>query len=294
LSYAIEGSAADADTLLDAISYIKKNTKWFSYLRSSRVYSAAYLTSGKRNIESEFPRLMHCYEIMKKAGFSSSNYLPIAAYALYSTTPRGLEQSKAETAKLVYEAMKKQHRFLTSPDDYASAVILASSDRQIDEMLKDAEQTYQLMKSSGLYTGNGLQFLSQILVFDSASPKEKADRCMKIVERLKEHKNRVSSMYYGTIGFLALTGEYWPEAVKEVLEATEYLKERKCHGLWEREFSLMISAALVCKEYLSQNDTPASALMRIGIGATVEAIIAAQAAVCAAASSAAAASAASS
>ncbi|MCX7773062.1 MAG: DUF4003 domain-containing protein [Clostridia bacterium] len=292
LAYAFEGSHADPDALLQAISYIKENTGAFSYLRSSRVYSAAYLTATRKSIDTEFSRLSHCYDVMKRAGFGSSNYLPIAAYALYSTTSVGLELSKAETAKLVYEAMKKQHPFLTTSDDYASAVILASSDRAIAELLTDAESTYQLLKSGGFYTSNGLQFLSQILVFDTSSPEEKAQRCLDIAQRLKEYKNKISSMYYGTIGFLALCGNGWEEAIEEVLDVIEYLKEQKCHGLGEREFNLMIASAFVCKCRLTQSGSP-SAFLRVGIGTTVEAILAAQAAACAAAAGAAAAASAS-
>ncbi len=289
LSYAFEGHNADPDTLLDAIDFIKKNSGTFSYLRSARVYSAAYLTAGKRNIESEFPRLTHCYDVMKKAGFSSSSYLPIAAYALYSTTPKGLELSKAETAKLIYEAMKKQHRFLTSSDDYASAVILASSDRPISEMMQECEETYQLLKASGLWSGNGLQFLSQILVFDPASPNIKAERCKAIADRLKQYKNRVSSMHYSTIGFFALTGEHWQEAINEALEAVELIKEMKCYKFDGREFNLMLAAALVCMGYLAQKDSTDAMILRIGVGTTVQAIVAAQAVACATAASAAAA-----
>lgn len=282
LSYTFEDSLVDPDILLHSINYIKDNTRWFSYLRSSKVYSAAYLTAGRRNIEIEFPKLMNCYDAMKQAGFSSSNYLPIAAYALYATTPSGSEYLKAQTAKLIYDAMKRQHPFLTATDDYASAVILASSNKSIDELINEAERTYSLLKNSGLHSGNGLQFISQILAFDPSSPEEKTNRCIGISNYLKQHKNRVSTMYYGTIGFLALTGDRWQEAVNEALEAAMLIKERKCASLGEKEFCLMIASALICKEYLSAKNSPGSEFLRIGLGATVEAIIAAQIATCAA------------
>ena len=287
LAYAFEDRRADAEALLDAIGYIKKNTRWYSVLRASRVYSAAYLTAGRKNIESEFPRLANCYDVMKKAGFGSSAYLSIAAYALYSTTPAGSEQAKAERAKLIHEAMKTQHPFLTSADDYASSVILASVDRPVDDLVNEVERTYQLLRSSGFHSGNGTQLLSQILAFDPASPEEKAERCKMIFDRLKQNKNRVSSMYYGTIGFLALTGKAWEQSTEQALDAVETMKKKNCHGFGEKEFSLMIASALVCKCSLDDNEPSGTTLLRIGLGATVEAIIAAQTAACVAAAAAA-------
>lgn len=294
LAYAFEGNRPDSQSLLEAIDYIKKNTGILSYLRSSRVYSAAYLTAGRKSIETEFNKLALCFDVMKEAGFKSSNYLPIAAHALYSTTAPGTERKKAETALCIYKEMKKSHPFLTSTDDYASAVILASVDHPINEMMNEIEKTYELLRDAGLQTGNGLQFLSQILVFDPSAPEDKVLRCRLIAEKLKNYKNRVTSMYYGTIGFLALTGDQWEKAIDETLEVLSFMKENKCYSLGEREFHLMIAGALVSKSYVSEKGTPDATLLRIGLGATVEAIIAAQAAACAAGAAAAAAAASSS
>jgi hypothetical protein len=289
LAYSFEGNHADPEILLESLKYVKKNTPWYSQLRASGVYTAACITASRKHIENEFPRFAECYKILKRSGFHSSGYLSAAAYALYSTTQQNLEQNKVEKAKIIYDAMRKQHPFLTSSDDYASAVILASSDRTVDDLITDAETTYKMLKESGLYIGNGLQFLSYILVFDKESPENKATRCKQIISCLRDYKYRVSSMYYGTIGFLALTGDRCEEAIKDVMDVIAFMKENQCHGLGEKEFNLMIAAAVVCKSYLGRNESSEkTAILRIGLDATVQAIIAAQVAACAAASAAAA------
>lgn len=280
LAFAMEGRRPDPPELIDAIHTIKKRTDLFSYLRSARPYIAAYFLAGGKALDNEFDKLAHCYDVMKNCGFKSSAYLPIAAHALYSTTTQGSEQAKAEIAQSIFKEMKRNHPFLTSSDDYASSVILASTDQPVDKLMDEIETTYRLLKSSGLHIGNGLQFLSQILIFDPSSPEEKALRCTFITEKLREYKNRISSMYYGTIGFLALTRNHWEKAVEETLEALAIIKEKKCYGWGEREFHLMIAAALVCSNYYKNNTETNTTLLRIGVGATVEAIIAAQAAAC--------------
>jgi hypothetical protein len=286
LIYAFENTKADPLSLIEAINAIKKETHLFSCLRNSRVTLAAQLTAKKRNIESEFPRLSQCYDILRKAGFRSSSLLAIAATALFSISPRGHEQRIAEAAKLIYDSMKKHHRFLTSSDDYASAIILASCNLPADQMMEEIETTYKLLKNSGFHSSSGLQFLSHMLFLDPAPPEEKAARCKSIIKILKENKNRVSSMFYGIAGFLAITGEQWENAVYDTLKAVDYIKERKCGKGGGREFNLMMASALVCKSYLSENSSNKLELLRIGVGVAIEAVIAAQIAACAAASAA--------
>lgn len=286
LAFAMEGRRPDAVQLLEAIRTIKKQTGPLSYLRSARPYIAAYFLSSGKSPEHEFNRLSHCYSVMKEAGFKSSPYLPIAAHTLYTTSAQGAEKSKAEAAYTLYREMKRNHPFLTSSDDYASSVILASTDQPMDKLMGEVEETYNLLRKSGFRMSNGLQFLSQILIFDPSSPEAKAVRCTFITEKLREYKNRVSSMYYGTIGFLALTGDHWEKAVDETIEVLNFMKERKCYRWGEREFHLLLAAALVCNNYFKNKDTSNNALLRVGVGTTIEAIIAAQTAACAAAAAA--------
>lgn len=286
LAYALEGRRPNMEEFLEALKVLKKKTGFFSYLRSARPYIAAFLLAGGKSPETEIEKISHCYSVLKAAGFRSSTYLPIAAHTLYTTTAQGSEEAKAQAAHAIYREMKHNHPFLTSSDDYASAVILASTDQPVDKIMAEVENTYSLLRRSGFHIGNGLQFLSQMLIFDPASPEEKAVRCTFIKEKLRENKNRVSSMFYGTIGFLALTGDHWENAVHKTLETLEYIKEHRCYRWGEREFHLLLSAALVCNHYSKVKDQSNSSLLRLGVGATIEAIIAAQTAACCAAAAA--------
>lgn len=287
LSYALEDSAIPVDRLLDAIRYIKKNAKWYSYLHTSKVYTAAYLSSKNTSIELQFNRLNHCYHCLREVGFSATSFLPIAAYALFATTQAGMEQEKAQYARKIFLEMKKLHPLITNYDDHAASVILASSSLNLYDMINEMEATYKSLNSYGFRRGSGLQFLSQILIFDPSSPELKAERCQRIANRLKSLKFRVSPMYYGTIGFFALTGDAWEETVNEAIEGIQLLKDKKCYSGFYKEFMLMLTAALICNNHINHSSN--GSILRVGIGITVQALIAAQVAACAASSAAAAA-----
>ncbi len=282
-SYTSEKAHANPDKLLEASRYIKESTGFFSYLRSARIYSAAFLTAQGEPVEKSFPRLMNCYDALKEAGFRSSTYLPVAAYALYATTPPGDEMKRATRAKEIYNGMKQLHPLLTSYEDYASAIITASLDRSISGIFDETEKTFSLLKDQGMgyFNGNGIQYLTHFLAFEDASPEVKALRCGDIVALLKQNRQKVTSMYYGAVGFLALTGKSWEEAVHDTVEAMAIMKDRGCTRLGEREYSLLLASALVCLNR-SLNDESRGSLLKTTVGTTVQAVLAAQAAACAA------------
>ena len=285
-SYALENIRIQPERLVESIDYVKEHTKWYSPLRSSRILIAAFLDASKQNIEISFTRLIKCYHLLKKVGFRSSRYLPVAALALLATAPEGAEQTRAEMACSLYRKIRKLHPFLTSTEEYAASVVMSASGRTSDDALRDSEDTFNHLREHSFNSSVGLQFLAGILTYDAGAPYAKANRCDEISVTLKKMKLKVPSLFYGTIGFLALSGDHWGEAIRETLDTVSLLKLGRCFSPHEKEHALMFASAIVINGFLSGDNRERSNILKVCIGTTIQAVIEAQIIACAASSAA--------
>src|SRR5665647_876729 len=258
------------------IRFIKKNTGIFSYYRSTLLYSmAAQLMCQFDNYEQSFLRMLEYDHKVKNHGFKNTTYLGIAAYALLLTcTPDALEY-RIIRAQEIYKGMKEKHFWLTSSDDYAVSILLAAEDEPVAILIDRMEQHYNQLRSEGFGRSNGLQFLSHLLTFRTEQVSEKVTLCREIASFLKENKLAVSSMYYGTIGLLALLGNDSKKALEEVVAMVAYMKSRKDFKWYYKEINTLMISALVSNEYMEEKKQQ-QGLSTTSIGITIEALIAAQ------------------
>jgi len=292
--FAINNSRFDLGEFEKMVKYIKKNTGFFSHHRAAQLLpTAGMLTSRFEQPAEAFNKMLKCEEIMKQRGFKSNPYLGIAAYALLLTCEENDLESRVERALEIYKAIKKEHPFLTTADDYPLVVLLAQEQGSIENIVDKIERNYAALHQEGFKTGNGLQFLSHLLTFNPEPPEVKAHWAKHCYDYLREHKLKVTPMYYGTIGFLAMLGEQCHKALGDVVEGMKYLKSAKIMRWGSKELNLMLVSALVNDLYLrgAQNQRR---ITETGLSTSIQAVIAAQTAALIAASSAAAAAAASS
>ena len=284
LSYALEGIRIKPENLIESIEYVKEHTKWYSPLRSTRIIIAAFLDATRQSIRISFTQYLKCYHSLKKAGFRSSKYLPIAALALFATAPEGAEQKRAETAYSLYRKIRKLHPFLTSSEEYAASVVMTASGRTPDDTLRDSEDTFNHLLEHNFNSSVGLQFLAGILTYDFGPPYEKVNRCVNISVTLKKMKLKVPSLFYGTIGFLALSGDHWGEAIRDTLDIVSLMRLSRCFSSFDKEHALMFASAIVINGFISKDDKDESNLLKVCIGTTIQAVIEAQIIACAATS----------
>jgi len=144
------------------------------------------------------------------------------------------------------------------------------------------------LNKEGFRKSNGLQFLSHLLTFIPGNANTKAQHIKRINDKLKSEKLGVSSTYYGTLGYLALLGEFSKRAVEEVIDTVSYLKSNKNFKWVNKEMNVLISTALVTSQYI-EKVSQQNSVLETGIQISMESIIAAQTAALIATTSAAAA-----
>jgi len=273
--YALTGKAFAFKEFDQATKHIKKSTGLFSYFRSSLLYPiAAQLVNNFDDPQQAFAQILEYDKALKANGFKSTSQRGIAAYALLLTCPHGELESRISRAMKLYKRMKKEHPWLTSANSYGVVVLLAAENQSLDSLLNKMEENYQLLREHGFKRSSGLQLLSHLLTFSPEPGEELSRRCQRIMDFLQTNRLKVSSMYYGAIGLMALLGESCYQGLDDIVEMADYLKENKAFKWYYKELNLMMICALVANEYVE--DQKQQNLGTTSLGIAMEALIAAQ------------------
>lgn len=267
---------------------IKDNTGMFSYYRSTLLYPmAAQLIGSFDNPSKAVQELLICDKGLKEHGFKNTIYNGIASYALLVTCGMEGIENRIVKAMEIYKLMKENHFWLTSSDDYPVAILLAGENDSVGSLVERMERHYDELHKAGFSRSNGLQFLSHLLTFDMSPVEQKVRLCVDVIDFLRSHKLKISSMYYGAIGLLALLGQDCRKALEELSEVADYMKNEGTFKLYYKELNILFISALVGNVYVEEKKKQQN-LSTTSIGISVEALIAAQTAATVAAATAAA------
>lgn len=241
----------DVVRIKEAKKIIEEETSWMSYFRGSNAFLIAVMLSGESSPDYVFRNAVTAYEAMKEAGFSRSSYLAIAAYFVAKGSDAGKWPVVIERMKGFHKAMKANHYWLTSADDYVYAAVLALTQLEIEPTMKRIEDCYHLLKESGLSQGNELQNLSHILALGEDTPENKCRTAMALYKQLKAKKCKLSGYGLSALGVLTLIVQDVDAVVEEVCEVFEMLHDKKGFSMWHLDTGsrAILAATLVADFY---------------------------------------------
>ncbi|ANU15047.1 DUF4003 family protein [Planococcus halocryophilus] len=219
--YLGRGQKFDARLHTEAVNVIKKNEGWTSPLRSHLLHvAAAFMVLKEESIESSLKLVNQNQQALNDAGFWKTSYTYLAALLM-----KNLEE--AERARALYEEMKKHHKFLTSNEDIPYAALLGGREGALEERAATMNMYYKDLREHGFSMGNDLQWLSQIMTFESPvySP-GMVGKVLAIQKFFKDEKIKIKYAQYPTLGFLAVTG-VGGNGLNEIVSNTRELESNK-------------------------------------------------------------------
>ncbi|WP_313130343.1 DUF4003 family protein [Anaerocolumna sp.] len=248
------GIKADVEAIKKAKGIIKNNTGVFSSFKDISFFILSTLFSLEKNQEEMFLKTKNIYEEMKKVGFRGSPYLTLAAFSVAKQRPEQDGAAVIGRAKEFYDAMKREHKFLTSADDYGYAAMLAATDLDITYAINEMEICYELLKKN-FGVGNELQSLTHVLAMGEEPAQEKCNRVIEVFESLNS-KDCKASKYHNlaNLGILVLVSEDVEKLTDEIAEVNKYLLGKKGFGRWSlsKQDRTLFSSVLVVEEYLKE------------------------------------------
>ncbi len=225
----------DVERIRAAKAEVKVETGWMSHFRGNNEFLIAVLMSVENDSDYILKNAVAVYDSMKEAGFKRSDYLAIAAYFVSKGSDSGKWSYVIERMKGFHQAMKANHFWLTSDDDYIYAAILAMTQLEIESTMINIEDCYKMLSKSGLSRGNELQNLSHILAIGEDTTENKCMTAMAIYHKLKEKKCKLSGYGLSALGALTLVTQDVDIVVSEVSDTNELLHEKKGFGMWNAD-----------------------------------------------------------
>lgn len=272
LTYTQKNKKFDKEKIDKLMKFIKSKTGVFSCYRGTSTFIIAMLLCSQyEDPEDKFSEMMEYHDELRKAGFKSSMYLPIANYALLITNEDSFVDSRVSQAYELYCDMKKNHPWLTSGDDYALSILLSRYNKSV----KTIEEYYKSLNESGFSKGNGLQLLSHILSFSNEDVDVITGRCKKVYDKLKKNKLKIYSDFYASLGLIALLdGD--GTITDDLVQVAQYLNKLKKYKWLGKGMNVLLASALVSEEYINKNENNNNELIQTTLSISIEALIAAQ------------------
>lgn len=257
LLYSVENRVVDPEAIENCKRVIKDNTSLFSQFKDTTTnFISSVMLSLEEEPQDKMKKAVSIYDAMKNRGFHSSPYLVLAALSIALQSDPYDHNRIISLSKEFYDAMKKEHRFLTSSDDYGYAALLAISGQSVSQSIREMENCYRILKESFSYS-NAVQSLSHVLVFGEESASIKCKRVVDLYQALKGKKCKFGNgAELSFLGVLALLPCNLDELVDEIVEINEYLKNKKGFGSWSitNKERIMFAIGLLCSDYLNQTE----------------------------------------
>jgi hypothetical protein len=273
---------AGVEKLRECRKLLKSRLSVFSNFRGISELVIVSKLAADEDPEKRLGEAIRVYEKLK-SHFFSSEYLPIGAMIISETVESYKYEEVCARTRRIYDLMKHEHPFLTSSEDSIFATMLALTPRSDEEIVREVEDCYGMLKESFL-DKNAVQSLSHVLALSNDGMRTSQERCrdtVRLFEALKEKKYKYGTGYeLATLGVLAALPCGIDEAVREIIEASDYLKEQKGYGFFGMGRSLrMLHAGMVVS---SLHMGSSQAFGGVAFNSAVSLVAAQQAAVCAA------------
>ncbi|MCW1928979.1 DUF4003 domain-containing protein [Bhargavaea beijingensis] len=270
--YALGEKEFDARRLREVADALKKRSGLFSPVRGQfHPLIAALLDASGEGAQELAENLFEKQEILRELGFRNTIHSYLAATLLPDEEREARREAIA--GKMLYDEMKRRHRFLTSDDDYTFAVLLGSQADHPSELADRMHRYYQDLKMHGFRFGNELQWMSQTITYGNAAYEEsRSTTASEIRGRLKSEGLKVKPIHYPAIGLLTVF-HVEQSQVDRIVETAKTLSEMKLFR-WYKEMALSAAIQSVLMEM-----TTGEQAAHIGIAASVEQVLRAQQAI---------------
>lgn len=256
----------------EVASCLKKRAGIFSALRShlNPLFVATLDVTGAEP-EQAVNLLMDKAEALKQFGFKMNSYTYLAA--LMMSEQKDQWPFEMKMAQKLMDDMKVHHRFLTSTDDYPYAMFLGKMEGDTTVRAETMNRYYKELKQHKFYSGNELQWMSQVLTYTNPEYEENmVSRAVIIRDGLKSVKIKTSQAQYPIIGFMAAL-KLDEEQLNEIVANYETIASMKIFS-WYKDSALPIAFGLSLRSSKAAYTTAA-----ISMATSLELILQAQQAI---------------
>jgi len=234
LAYTLENKQMDVTNINEAHQLIKSDVGMFSNFRGTFVIYLATVLSLQEFPQQTFSDVQRIYSLLNNNGFWKNDYLVLSALEIAKSAESSKHSHIASRAMDFYKAMKANHRFHISTDDYLFTVMLAMSDMDVQTGTNKVRQLFSLLRNDfGFWTNsNSLLHLAQVLAL-GGHPGDCVQELMHLKRILKKRKIRLDkNPVLSALGIVGLFPINHNVISTELESSINFLREQKGFGAW--------------------------------------------------------------
>lgn len=265
------GREVDAEYVKGCQKILQKEENYFSYFRGFNevIVSSKMAVSGQP--EKYLEDAVAVYDKLKEGKLMGSIYRAVAAMVICDSKRMGDADVIVDRTSQIMKGMKEKHPFLTTDEDTCFAVLLAMSDKNVDDILTELEDSYQILKKKFLFHDNDVYSLAQVITALGGSSEEKCEKALNLYDAFKAAGAPYGKNYeLSMLGCLVDLDVDQEQLIQDVVEAEVYLRSQKGLGVLDmsKETRLMYASMITAAIY-NEEKNPASSAIENTIAVTI-------------------------
>lgn len=251
-AFAEKDKTADPDFVKECRELLRKKKGPFSELRGNNELLVSTKMAISGNPEQYIDDVIKVYDKLQGGKILGSSYRVLAATSVCDAQKVNDADKIVEKTEAILKGMKSAHPFLTSDEDTGLAVLLAMTEKGVDQILTELEESYTFIKKDFAFHDNAAYSLAQVLTTCEGDINENSKKALELFDAFKN-----AGFKYGkehelpSLGILVNLGKDTSEIVSEVIEVVESFKGQKGFGMLDmsQQTKLMLGAMVVASVY---------------------------------------------
>ena len=269
---------ADVAKMKACKKILKSKKSIFSYFRGNTELLITSKMALSENPEKYLDDVSMIYDKFQSGKFFGSTYRVLAAVTICDSGRVAEADAIVAKTEEILKGMKASHPFITTDEDTALVVLLAMTNKSVDTILYELEETFKIIKTRFSFTDNTAYSLCQVITTYEGAFETKCDKIFELYNEMKNNGAKYGRGYeFATLGTLLAVKKNPGTIAAEVAEVADYLKKKKGFGaFYLSKANRLMYATMVVSEAYSEDTANVDASV---IGGTIALVIAQQIAI---------------
>ena len=226
-----EGREVDVVCLAECKRILKDKVGLFSNFRGYMQYLVQVKMALSDDPNAYIDGVLRVYQRLKAGLVLPGEMTAMAATTIYENCPTGMCDVVVDRTREAYAKIKEQHRFLTGEEDLALIALMIMGGIDPDQAAEKAEELYAILKERYLPGSDTPQAVAMVLALSDKPVDQKVEGFIGLYEACKAAGHATSKDKAMTIyaTYVDLDTDR-AEIVAEIGEVDEWLKGHKGYG----------------------------------------------------------------
>ncbi|WP_022762791.1 DUF4003 family protein [Butyrivibrio sp. AD3002] len=265
-AFAEKEKTVDVDYLKECRSLLRDKQGALSSFRGNNELIVSTKMALGSDPEKYIDEVIEVYKKFQKGKCFGSTFRVLAAMSICDAGKFSEADAIIEKTNNLLEGMRKKHPFIATDEDTSFAVLLAMTEKSVEEILTELEEAFGYIKKSFSFHDNAAYSLTQVLTIFDGSYEDKRDKVLEIYNAFKAAGLKYGKEYeLASLGTLININLSTGELVSEVAEAAKFFDGKKGFGMLDmnKQTKLMLGAMVVSGAY-SEKSTVTDASVTSG------------------------------